>query len=249
METDSVTVNEGENIRFVCSLESNPKSEMTLQKGDQIKVTKTDTYITYEITSSNCDDAELYVCLGRNQFNTHWLQRNISLFVECKFCTIIFSTSYSSTSSLLMRMQTHAHATELMCNCEKYVVVFTIFMCQTVSCNYELNIVVYTIIRCHWNALSYTNTLLLYYLLCTGLRWDIVCDAPVDAMLSSNKKCNIKLIDGRPNLPWQLEFLICDCNWHLYYHHPFCLFFDRCIDFWDNLIVHCIILSVQVLLD
>lgn len=94
VKTDNVTVNESESVHFVCSLESNPKSEMSIKKGNQIMKEKNATHIAYDI-SSTCDDADIYICSGKNQFNTDWLQRNISFFVLCKPCKHFFSCIYN----------------------------------------------------------------------------------------------------------------------------------------------------------
>ncbi|WAR04143.1 hypothetical protein MAR_019512 [Mya arenaria] len=68
--TDTVTKAENDTVILVCVVESNPKAEIIITKGDEIlEVEENGSNLTHTIASLSCLDTGLYSCTSANRYN------------------------------------------------------------------------------------------------------------------------------------------------------------------------------------
>ncbi|KAL3831208.1 hypothetical protein ACJMK2_044742, partial [Sinanodonta woodiana] len=80
-----ITVNEGESVTFQCSVDSCPKSVITLRResdGMMMKTVANASQVQYWVQSANCLDADNYTCSASNNISQPAV-RTIQFFVKC----------------------------------------------------------------------------------------------------------------------------------------------------------------------
>ncbi|XP_052803025.1 hemicentin-1-like isoform X6 [Mya arenaria] len=82
----NVTKSEYSNVKFTCTVDSNPQASINIRKEGEIRRSvNNSTQLEYTIANLTCWDAGLYTCDGSNEFNTDTPSRkNLKLLVTCK---------------------------------------------------------------------------------------------------------------------------------------------------------------------
>jgi hypothetical protein len=85
-EDRNVTLNEHENITFICSVVSNPVSTTSIKRmHDRNLITANLNNVTYNLGPVKCLDAGTYECSGRNKHNLNQdASRVATILVNCK---------------------------------------------------------------------------------------------------------------------------------------------------------------------
>jgi hypothetical protein len=82
----NVTLNEHDNVTFICSVVSNPVSTIAIKRmhGGNL-ITANLNKVTYNLGSADCLDAGTYECSGRNKHNLNQdASRVATILVNCK---------------------------------------------------------------------------------------------------------------------------------------------------------------------
>jgi len=114
---------ENDTVTFVCRLESNPSSTMTIERNNRVLGRHTNvSHLTYTIDRLSCEAGGTYSCTGSNEFNIDCQPRkDLQLNVLCKYPCNLFDTGMSLVLFVYIL---------------KYQLLFTIYVTIYHLCNY-----------------------------------------------------------------------------------------------------------------
>ncbi|XP_053373248.1 synaptogenesis protein syg-2-like isoform X2 [Mercenaria mercenaria] len=80
----SIVMNENDTVPFVCNVDSNPGSNISVDYKENVLKSQTDTKsLAYSIESASCTDRGEYSCVGFNKHNENHSSKLLNLLVNC----------------------------------------------------------------------------------------------------------------------------------------------------------------------